>query len=480
MAKKQSTTPKINYGPDTALIMGEGQVARSEAAKNMLPTMAFAEGFEKTFGAVFKEQQQEQEKRDAIREAAMIDLGGVQNINKLTEGYNKQQVTDFVRGKRDEYAKLSDLYQKTKDPNILDKMDAIKFSFQNLDQQLNGLVNERRGYLDAFDKGQVIDLPQDGIYTMAYTNNGQFEIGDNGDVGFNIDGKSSLLKDIAGKWNVKNNIYGAHAMQSYMNSVGRGEKNATFYPDIEKNKTLGILRQGGPEGIQTATKSDFDFDDDYKLPNGQPAGKMTFENMFKSGVLADKFYDGSLTGVVYGTKGKDGIWDTSKTGGSDWFWNNENSKDLSNLVAEFTTDVNQTGWNQGNANYKPKTPSDNQKATMRVNYGTGYIDRIEANSMFGDMRNKQENITSPDGTSYRFNKSKNQYEMISFDDDNNQTYIPVSNQYMLTKAGLWNQGYRMNNFDVETTDDDNASKIIDNALKANNSINTTPSIGRKV
>jgi hypothetical protein len=51
---------------------------------------------------------------------------------------------------------------------------------------------------------------------------------------------------------------------------------------------------------------------------------------------------------------------------------------------------------------------------------------------------------------------------------------------MLTKAGLWNQGYRMNNFDVETTDDDNASKIIDNALKANNSINTTPPIGRKV
>ena len=42
MAKKQSTTPKINYGPDTALIMGEGQVARSEAAKTMLPTMAFA------------------------------------------------------------------------------------------------------------------------------------------------------------------------------------------------------------------------------------------------------------------------------------------------------------------------------------------------------------------------------------------------------------------------------------------------------
>ena len=366
MAKKQSTTPRINYGPDTALIMGEGQVARSEAAKTMLPTMAFAEGFEQTFGAVFKEQQQEQEKRDAIREAAMIDLGGVQNINKLTEGYNKQQVTDFVRGKRDEYAKLSDLYQKTKDPNILDKMDAIKFSFQNLNQQLNGLVNERREYLDAFDKGQIIDLPKDSVYTMAYTNNGQFEIGDNGDVGFNIGGKSSLFKDIAGKWNVKNNIYGAHTMQSYMNSVGRGEKNATFYPDIEKNKTLAILRQGGPEGVQTATKSDFDFDDDYKLPNGQPAGKMTFENMFKSGVLADKFYDGSLTGVVYGTKGKDGIWDTSKTGGSDWFWNNENSKDLSNLVAEFTTDVNQTGWNQGNANYKPKTPRTSQSGKLNL------------------------------------------------------------------------------------------------------------------
>ena len=475
MAKKG-----LSYGPDSALILGARDVARSQASKDM----AFGKGFGQEFSTTIEKGIQEQEKRDAIRESYLNDLKHIDNVYKLDQDYNKKAVTDFVMSKKNEYADAVDCYTKTKDRGCRDKIEEIKYSFNNLNTQLDLLLGERKEYLDSYSKGQVIDLKGVEIYTIAYTNKGQFTIDQYGDVGFDINGQQTKFKDIAGKWNTKNNIYEMHAMSSYFKSVGAGEKNSTFYPDIEKNKTLSVLKQGGPEGIQTATKSDFDFDDDYQLPNGEKAGKMTFENMFKSGVLADKFYDGSLTGVVYGTKGKNGIWDTSKTGGSDWFWNDENSKDLSNLVAEFTTDVNQTGWNQGNANYKPPASRDGrgggQKATMRVNYGTGYIDRIEANSMFTDMKNKQENITSPDGTSYRFNKSKNQYEMISFDDDNNQTYIPVSNQYMLTKAGLWNQGYRMNNFDVETTDDDNASKIIDNALKANNSINTTPPIGRKV
>ena len=119
MAKKQS----INYGPDNALIQGEGLVARSEAAMDLAPGMAFSKSFVKSVQAGIEEKAE----TDAILEAAIVDLGGVQNINKLDQDYNKEAVTSFVRSQRDKYAKLAEAYHRTKDANILDKMDEIKF-----------------------------------------------------------------------------------------------------------------------------------------------------------------------------------------------------------------------------------------------------------------------------------------------------------------------------------------------------------------
>ena len=144
MAKKQG----ISYGPNTALIKGARDVAQSESMVSMAGGAAFAQGLT---GAVITGIQ-EQEKRNSIRDAYMADLGSIQNINLLDEDYNKQQVTDFVRAKRDEYAKLADAYSRNKDTDILDKMNDIKFSFSNLNRQLQGLVGERKEYLDAYDK----------------------------------------------------------------------------------------------------------------------------------------------------------------------------------------------------------------------------------------------------------------------------------------------------------------------------------------
>ena len=109
MAKKG-----ISYGPSTALIQGARDVARSEAMMDTAGGVAFTEGLTGTILSGLKEQ----EKRDSIREAYIADLGSIQNINLLDEDYNKQAVTDFVRGKRDEYAKLADAYAKTKDTNL--------------------------------------------------------------------------------------------------------------------------------------------------------------------------------------------------------------------------------------------------------------------------------------------------------------------------------------------------------------------------
>tara|TARA_R100001440_G_scaffold70326_1_gene92684 strand:+ start:9 stop:722 length:714 start_codon:yes stop_codon:yes gene_type:complete len=126
-----------------------------------------------------------------------------------------------------------------------------------------------------------------------------------------------------------------HAMSSSFNAKLNGQKGLAFNRDIEKNATSAVLKGTGYDGVWSATRSDFDFDDDYILPNGKKAGKLTFENMFTNGMLADKYYDGSITGTPY------------KKGDNSWFWDKNNSKDLTNLLAEYSTDVNQSMHEQG-------------------------------------------------------------------------------------------------------------------------------------
>ena len=326
MAKKS-----ISYGPNTALIAGEATARKYQSGSGGVSAAAFTAGFLSTYEAGVKEQKE----RDAIRDAYMADLGSIQNINLLDQDYNKQAVTDFVRAKRDEYSKLADAYSKTKDTDLLDKMDAIKFSFSNLNTQLNTLVTERASYLDSFDKGQLIDLPGDEKYTSIYTNKGQFSIEDNGDVGFTTDGKYDKFKDVAGKWNVKNNIGETLTMKTNSTAKQVGEQGGSFYRDDIKNTYTLSFKQTGPEGIMVMAKTDITGDNEFVLPNGQKAGNLSFEAMWSQGLLDDKFYT-----------------EFTKDGGSDWMWDKANSDKLNDLISEYYTDVTKSSYDQGKANYK--------------------------------------------------------------------------------------------------------------------------------
>ena len=324
MAKKQS----LNYGPNTALIKGARDVAQSEAAMTSAGATAFAQSFT---GAILTGIE-EQEKRNSIRDAYLADLGGIQNINLLDEDYNKQAVTSFVRQKRDEYAKLADAYARTKDTNILDKMENIKFSFSNLNNQLKGLANERVSYLEAYDKGQIIDIPQrgDSIYTMAYTNKGQFSVDGTGNIGFNIDGKTTMFKDIAGKYNVKSNIGEAFVLEQGLKARNTGERGKKFYRDDTKNIYKFKFKETGPEGIMVMAKTDLTGDDNYQIgqdKNGDPiyAGNLSFESMWSQGLLDEKFYK------TFKSKG-----------GTDWMYEDKNVDILNDLISEYYTDVTES------------------------------------------------------------------------------------------------------------------------------------------
>jgi len=322
----------VSYAPNQALINVAGDVAKSEAAVNTLGGIAFAQNFT---GAIVKGIE-EQEKRNSIREAYLDDLKNPQNMLKIEEGYNKQAITEFLNKNKDEYAKAADCYSRTKDRGCREKMDEIKFRFSNLNTQLDLYLNDKKEYLDAFKEGQIVDIPEvgDGKYTELYTNKGAFSIEENGDLGFTINNEYSKYNDIVGNYHVKNNIYDTHMLKSAYNAEINGARGIEFNRRAEKNATAATLKQTGYDGIMTATRSDFGIDDDYVLgkdENGNDikAGKLTFEAMFTGGLLADKYYDGSLTGTAY------------KKGDSSWFWDKKNSKDLANLIAEYSTDVNE-------------------------------------------------------------------------------------------------------------------------------------------
>ena len=344
MAKKQS----LNYGPNTALIKGARDVAQSEAAMTSAGGTAFAQSFTSAILTGIEEQ----EKRNSIRDAYLADLGGVQNINLLDEDYNKQAVTSFVRQQRDKYAKLADAYARTKDTDILDKMENIKFSFSNLNNQLKGLANERVEYLDAYDKGQIIDIPQrgDGIYTTAYTNKGKFSVDDTGNIGFNIDGKTTMFKDIAGKYNVKSNIGESFILEQGLKARTTGERGKKFYRDDTKNIYKFKFKETGPEGIMVMAKTDLTGDDNYQIgkdKDGNPiyAGNLSFESMWSDGLLADKFYNETQLVEVIKARQKrkqSGNKNVSANLKFDWMYEDKNVDMLNDLISEYYTDVTES------------------------------------------------------------------------------------------------------------------------------------------
>jgi hypothetical protein len=397
MAKKQS----LNYGPNTALIKGARDVAQSEAAMTSAGGTAFAQSFT---GAILTGIE-EQEKRNSIRDAYLADLGGIQNINLLDEDYNKQAVTNFVRQKRDEYAKLADAYARTKDTNILDKMENIKFSFNNLNNQLKGLANERVSYLEAYDKGQIIDIPQrgDSIYTMAYTNKGQFSVDGTGNIGFNIGGKTTMFKDIVGKYNVKSNIGEAFVLEQGLKDRNTGERGKKFYRDDTKNIYKFKFKETGPEGIMVMAKTDLTGDDNYQIgqdKNGNPiyAGNLSFESMWSQGLLDEKFYK------TFKSKG-----------GTDWMYEDKNVDILNDLISEYYTDVTESMYTPAKQEFDNRPQRSGKPASIVI--GGSQYNAQTFNSSFVPYINRLAKLkegdveTSPTGV--KFTVKNGEYYRVS-------------------------------------------------------------------
>ena len=320
MAKKQS----LSYGPNMGLIAGEAQVAKSEAGLSN-SVGAFAQGFMGVFGAF----QKQEEERAAKMEAYNAQVPSVEQINFIEDPSNKQIVRTFLNKQRDEYSRLAEIFEKTKDRGVRDKMEEIKFSLVNLNDQIKVFNEDKNEYRTAFDENQLADgrTFNADFFTNAFTNNGELGISENGDMGFNIEGKNYLYKDNAGKWNNKNNISEEFQLSMYSKMLARGESGKEFYSENVYNAINNNLKSTGTEGIQALATTDLTGDN----------STMSFEQQWASGSLDKKFYQNRKKGT-----------DTS------WMFENKNSAELRDLMSTYYTDVMKDGHGKGRSNYSQK------------------------------------------------------------------------------------------------------------------------------
>jgi len=329
MAKKQQ--PKLSYGPNTGLIAGEAQVAASEAGLANIG-QSFVTGAASMFGAI----KQANAERDAKMEAYESEIGGILEYNQFEDPKNKQIIKGFLNTQRDEFIKLSKIYDKTKDREVKDKMEEIKFSLVNLNDQIKVFNQDKLDYRTASDENQLASLKTydrtgDDFFTSAFTNNAAFSIDKMGDINFGINNNSYKYKDKAGKWQSKNNIDESNLLKIYGDSYKEGGKGNAFNSGNVRRGLYNSFKNTGNSALQVFVTTDLTSDE----------SSLSFEEQFASGELSKEMYAGF-------TAKADGTYDT------DWMFENKNGDVLRNKVSDYFTKVVEDGHGQGRAdNYKP-------------------------------------------------------------------------------------------------------------------------------
>jgi len=331
------------------LIAGEAAVARSEAALGNT-VGAFAQGFGSVFGAIQKANQE----RDARMEAYEASLPGMTNVNLIQDPANKQIITSFLNKQRDEYNRLAQIFDKTKDRGVRDQMEAIKFSLVNLNDQIKVFDQDKMDYRTASDENQlasVVTYDRDGFFTNAFTNNAKMQISSNGDLGFNINNNFYNYKDKAGKWDVNANEEETFVLKSFGTAVNSGNKGVKMNPDhVFTNMFAGFKNSTARDMMVLATT---DIVGDNR--------SQTFQEQFASG---DPKFKGIYDKIGI-TVGKDNKYDT------EWMFDSKNSGKLKTALAEYFKNVvidgNTTAYNNFIKNQNTNTTPTDTNSSITLN-----------------------------------------------------------------------------------------------------------------
>tara|TARA_R100000995_G_C3483162_1_gene125339 strand:+ start:705 stop:2270 length:1566 start_codon:yes stop_codon:yes gene_type:complete len=337
MAKKQQ--PKLSYGPNMGLIAGEAAVAASEAGLSNVG-QSFVTGATSMFAAI----KQANAERDAKMEAYESEISGLLNLNQFEDPKNKQVIKNFLNTQREEYINLSRIYDQTKDREVKDKMEEIKFSLVNLNDQIQVFNQDKIEYRTASDEKQLASLKTydrtgDDFFTNAFTNNAAFSIDERGDIIFGINNNSYKYRDKAGKWESNTNIDESNVLTLFANSYSDGSQGKAFNSGNVRRALYSSFKNTGNNALKVFVTTDLTSDN----------SSLSFEEQFASGKLKEKHPE-MYVGFTPTGKDKDGF-DTYDT---DWMFENKNGDLLRNKVSDYFTKVVEDGHGQGRTdNYTP-------------------------------------------------------------------------------------------------------------------------------
>ena len=230
----------------------------------------------------------EEEKAKATLEQHMENLGGVVNINKLSEE-QRGPVTEFLKKGRDDYYALATEYAKTKDPATKDKMDAIKYSFQTLNSQLAQYATGKAEYLSDYEDGNLIGgegfAAENSFYTKIYGDpNAQFSIDQTtGEMSFTANGVTKNLKDMDG--HTIRFYEGETAIDKYVQMGKEAKMTGANWMGAETTAKnfVNAFRGTNRNDIKALMYTDLSGDE----------SDLSFIEQFRSGTLKDRsFYNG--------------------------------------------------------------------------------------------------------------------------------------------------------------------------------------------
>mgnify|MGYP003652772658 CR=1 FL=1 len=315
MAKKKARS----YNPNTVLIQGQRDVAQAQAARNTAAGIGFNKGFTTAVISGIEEQEKSKAQMDAY--ASMIKTPD--NIMTV-DAANRPEILKFVQQTRAKVVELAKGYKATNDQNLLDAIQMEKAKIGNLNNQLMGFANEQKQYMMASDKNQIargksFDYKK---YDSVYSKNSTLNIDPDGNLGFITDGVYDKWGDMSGKWNVNNNVWGSTMLKFDSAIVGNAKKGAGFDGQGIKNNMTELFKQMGPEEVQVALEQDV---------TGDAYENLSFESIWSSGGMDPKFYKG-----FEGFKNKDGTYK------SDWMFDDNNVREATRLMSDYTTDVLKT------------------------------------------------------------------------------------------------------------------------------------------
>ena len=330
MAKKQQ--PKLSYGPNTALIQGEAAVVASENLNVM--GAAFVSGVKSMFDIMDKAKQEEDNKMEKYAK----EYPGADQVHLLADPVNKAKITNYLREQRKEYSKLSAEYERTKNPDLLDQIDAIKAAAMNLNSQIKAYNADKGQYREDYDNGFLAEgnaNPNSGFYTDIFTNNSEMNVDVSGNILFMKDNESVKYKDYAGNYNLKPEESINFVSDLFTKGVSYGQRGGdpALYKDNAKTSLLNHFnsRNVGIEQLHGMLTTDFSQD-------GSP---LSFERQWLNGELDDKYYPNGKAEML-------------KAENSSYLFDKNNKKQVVEMMSEYWTDVTNDGVVDGKKAYDTK------------------------------------------------------------------------------------------------------------------------------